>query len=55
MKIECKKCKGYGVVPDMAERVFTLGTSWVFEQFYKSKIVYERCHKCNGKGKMKVQ
>ena len=54
MKIICKKCGGEGRVPDMAERIFTLGISWVFEKLTQDHRGYVKCPKCNGKGTIKT-
>jgi hypothetical protein len=50
MKVICSKCKGEGKVPDIAERVFTLGISWVFDKLSPNRIGWERCPRCKGKG-----
>lgn len=53
MKVKCDKCKGCGSVPDMIERVASLGVSWLFDKMSNSIIGYLRCNKCNGKGYIK--
>lgn len=54
MKIVCKKCDGEGLVPDIAERVFTLGISWLYEKMAQDHTGYVKCPKCNGKGHIKI-
>jgi DnaJ-class molecular chaperone len=55
MKILCPKCKGEGWLPDMIERVATLGVSWVFDQFDGgARLGWDKCKKCKGKGKIKI-
>ena len=53
MKIECKKCKGVGKVPDMIERIATLGISWIYNKVLKDTFGWDICPKCNGKGHIK--
>ncbi len=53
MKIICDKCKGRGLVPDMMERVFTIGISWFFDKLSPNTNGWIKCIKCKGKGHLK--
>jgi len=52
-KILCPKCKGYGEIPDMIERISSLGISWLFEKLAGDRMGWLTCPRCKGKGKIK--
>ncbi len=53
-KILCPKCKGAKKVPDMLERVFTFGISWLLDKADGGAMIgWERCSRCKGKGYLK--
>lgn len=54
MKIQCTKCKGYGKIPDLAERVFTLGISYIIEKLEGTRVGWNTCPNCNGKGSLTI-
>lgn len=56
MKIICTKCKGEGIIPDLMERVFTIGISWVLDKLdpKTAREHWDTCPKCKGKGYMKL-